>query len=155
MSRLLTPANSSARSPAQLLTPIAADLEHVERIYGETIANSKPAIDRLLGQLHNYNGKRLRPSLLLLTAHACGEVTRNHHILGAVVEMVHTATLVHDDVLDEATTRRHGPTVNAGWGNKSSILLGDYLFTHAFHLVEHDRRRPCVPHHRRSNEPRV
>jgi octaprenyl-diphosphate synthase len=134
MSRLLTPATSTARSSAQLFAPIAADLEQVERIYSDTIANSTPAINRLLGQLHNYNGKRLRPSLLLLTARACGEVTRNHHILGAVVEMVHTATLVHDDVLDEATTRRHGPTVNAGWGNKSSILLGDYLFTHAFHL---------------------
>jgi octaprenyl-diphosphate synthase len=134
MSRVLTPASSTARSPAQLFASIGSDLERVEEIYAETIANSKPAIDRLLGQLHNYIGKRLRPSLLLLTAHACGEVTRNHHILGAVVEMVHTATLVHDDVLDEATTRRHGPTVNAGWGNKSSILLGDYLFTHAFHL---------------------
>jgi len=72
--------------------------------------------------------------LLLLTAHACGRVTPTHHILGAVVEMVHTATLVHDDVLDEAGLRRHVPTVNAGWGNKASILLGDYLFTHAFHL---------------------
>jgi octaprenyl-diphosphate synthase len=55
-------------------------------------------------------------------------------VLGAVVEMVHTATLVHDDVLDEAGLRRHVPTVNSGWGNKASILLGDYLFTHAFHL---------------------
>ena len=56
-------------------------------------------------------------------------------MLGAVVEMIHTATLVHDDVLDEADVRRHVPTVNAGWGNKASILLGDYLFTHAFHLT--------------------
>ena len=53
----------------------------------------------------------------------------------AVVEMIHTATLVHDDVLDGASVRRHVPTVNAGWGNQASILLGDYLFTHAFHLA--------------------
>src|SRR5262249_36385583 len=53
----------------------------------------------------------------------------------AVVEMIHTATLVHDDVLDGATVRRHVATVNAGWGNQTSVLLGDYLFTHAFHLV--------------------
>jgi octaprenyl-diphosphate synthase len=134
MSRVLTPPMTTPRSTAHLFAPIARDLEQVECIYAETIANKKPAIDRILGQLQNYNGKRLRPSLLLLTAHACGDVTRNHHILGAVVEMVHTATLVHDDVLDEASVRRHLPTVNAGWGNKASILLGDYLFTHAFHL---------------------
>src|SRR6185295_4800101 len=67
-------------------------------------------------------------------AHACGRVTPAHHVLGAVVEMIHTATLVHDDVLDSASLRRHMPTVNAGWGNQASILLGDYLFTHAFHL---------------------
>jgi octaprenyl-diphosphate synthase len=134
MSRLLTPPAALPRSTAQLFSPIAADLEQVERIYAETIANAKPAIHRLLDHLEHYRGKRLRPSLLLLTAHACGGIARNHHILGAVVEMVHTATLVHDDVLDEATIRRHVPTVNDRWGNKSSILLGDYLFTHAFHL---------------------
>lgn len=134
MSRLLTPPAAAPRSTAHLFAPIAADLEHVERIYHATIANSKPALNRMLEHLEHYRGKRLRPSLLLLAAHACGRVTPNHHILGAVVEMVHTATLVHDDVLDEAEVRRHQPTVNAGWGNKASILLGDYLFTHAFHL---------------------
>src|SRR5439155_1539123 len=82
-----------------------------------------------------YRGKRLRPMLLLLTAHACGIVNRAHHVLGAVVEMIHTATLVHDDVLDAADLRRHTATVNARWGNQTSILLGDYLFTHAFHLT--------------------
>jgi octaprenyl-diphosphate synthase len=58
-----------------------------------------------------------------------------HHVLGAVVEMIHTATLVHDDVLDGATVRRHVATVNARWDNQTSVLLGDYLFTHAFHLA--------------------
>ena len=62
-------------------------------------------------------------------------MTPAHHVLGAVVEMIHTATLVHDDVLDGATVRRHVATVNAGWGDQNSILLGDYLFTHAFHLA--------------------
>jgi octaprenyl-diphosphate synthase len=70
-------------------------------------------------------------------------VTPAHHTLGAVVEMVHTATLVHDDVLDEAGLRRHVATVNAGWGNKASILLGDYLFTHAFHLASSVDARAC------------
>src|SRR5262249_9170696 len=62
-------------------------------------------------------------------------VTPAHHTLAAVVEMIHTATLVHDDVLDGARVRRHVATVNAGWGNQVSILLGDFLFTHAFHLA--------------------
>jgi len=97
--------------------------------------NPRPCVTRLLAHLEHYRGKRLRPALLLLTARACGQISACHHVLGAVVEMIHTATLVHDDVLDEAAVRRHVPTVNAGWGNQASILLGDYLFTHAFHLA--------------------
>jgi octaprenyl-diphosphate synthase len=107
----------------------------VERILRETCASARPAVNQLVLHLEHYRGKRLRPTLLLLTARACGRVTPAHHTLGAVVEMIHTATLVHDDVLDGATVRRHVPTVNAGWGNQTSILLGDYLFTQAFHLA--------------------
>ncbi len=73
--------------------------------------------------------------MLLLTARACGGVRREHPVLAAVVEMIHTATLVHDDILDEAMVRRHAATVNAEWGNEAAVLLGDYLFTHAFHLA--------------------
>src|SRR3954452_23546503 len=134
MGRVLTPPAVKHRQSAALYGPIAGDLKAVERVFADTIASPRPALARMLEHLDHYRGKRLRPALLLLTAKACGSVTRNHHILGAVVEMVHTATLVHDDVLDEAGMRRHVPTVNAGWGNKASILLGDYLFTHAFHL---------------------
>src|SRR3954470_4558551 len=135
MGRVLTPPAVKHRQSAALYGPIAGDLEAVERVFADTIASPRPALARLLEHLDHYRGKRLRPALLLLTAHACGRVAPAHHVLGAVVEMVHTATLVHDDVLDEAALRRHMPTVNAGWGNKASILLGDYLFTHAFHLT--------------------
>jgi octaprenyl-diphosphate synthase len=83
----------------------------------------------------DYQGKRLRPALLLLSGRACGAITPAHPILAAVVEMIHTATLVHDDVLDESIVRRHAATVNAEWGNETAVLLGDYLFTHAFHLA--------------------
>lgn len=113
---------------------IAPDLEAVERLLRDTVESSRPGVDRLVQHLRHYRGKRLRPALLLLTAHACGKVEPAHHLLAAVVEMVHTATLVHDDVLDHASTRRHVGTVNVLWGNQASILLGDYLFTHAFHL---------------------
>src|SRR5216684_2146630 len=115
--------------------PIQSDLEEVERLLAETITSRQSALSPLISHLEHYRGKRLRPALLLLTARACGEVTPGHHVLAAVVEMIHTATLVHDDVLDEASVRRHASTVNAAWGNQTSILLGDYLFTHAFHLT--------------------
>jgi octaprenyl-diphosphate synthase len=125
----------TVRPRGDIYAPIARDLEEVERILRETCASARPAVQQLVVHLEHYRGKRLRPALLLLTARACGRVTAAHHTLGAVVEMIHTATLVHDDVLDGATVRRHVPTVNAGWGNQTSILLGDYLFTHAFHLA--------------------
>jgi len=80
-------------------------------------------------------GKRLRAALLLLTAKAAGKVTPSHLTLAAVVEMIHTATLIHDDVLDEALLQRHLDTCNQQWDNKPSVLLGDYLFTHAFYLA--------------------
>lgn len=120
---------------AALFAPLQPDLEEVERILADALDSSRPHIARLITHLNQYRGKRLRPVLLLATAHACGRVTPAHHLLGAVVEMVHTATLVHDDVLDAAAVRRHVPTVNACWGNQASVLLGDYLFTHAFHLT--------------------
>jgi octaprenyl-diphosphate synthase len=121
-------------APADLYGPIAADLGEAERIFRQTVQSDRPGIGQLLQHLKHYRGKRLRPALLLLTARACGQVTPAHHLLAAVVEMIHTATLVHDDVLDGATVRRHVATINAGWGNQASVLLGDYLFTHAFHL---------------------
>jgi octaprenyl-diphosphate synthase len=128
---------------AHLYAPISGDLEEVERILAETLGSSRAYVVRLVDHLRNYRGKRLRPALLLLVAEACGGVTPAHHTLAAVVELIHTATLVHDDVLDGAALRRHAATVNAGWGNQASVLLGDYLFTHAFHLASTVDARAC------------
>jgi octaprenyl-diphosphate synthase len=111
------------------------DLRLAEEAYDRELASRHPFIREVLEHLVNYRGKRLRPILLLLSAKACGNVETAHHVLAAVVEMIHTATLVHDDVLDDATTRRHVATVNSRWTNETSVLLGDYLFTHAFHLT--------------------
>src|SRR5580692_11811596 len=112
-------------APPTITGPIAHDLEEVERVLTRTLQSNRPHVARLVDHLIHYRGKRLRPTLLLLTARACGRVTPAHHILGAVVEMIHTATLVHDDVLDGADRRRHVATVNALWGNHTSVLLGD------------------------------
>jgi octaprenyl-diphosphate synthase len=134
---------SAPLSVEDMYAPIARDLVEVERILEQALASARPSVNRLVQYLENYRGKRLRPALLLLTARACGKATSAHHVLGAVVEMIHTATLVHDDVLDEAEIRRHAATMNALSGNQTSILLGDYLFTHAFHLASTLDVRAC------------
>lgn len=114
---------------------LGTHLAEVEAIYREELDSANPYVRDVLAQAARFRGKRLRPILLLLTAETCGGIRRDHHVLAAVVEMIHTATLVHDDVLDEAETRRHVATVNARWNNETSVLFGDYLFTHAFHLA--------------------
>ncbi|MGL6073917.1 MAG: polyprenyl synthetase family protein [Fimbriiglobus sp.] len=128
---------------ANAMAPISDDLEISERIFQTTLAGYKTPIGDLVQHLKHYRGKRLRPTLLLLTAQACGRITDAHHTLSAVVEMIHTATLVHDDVLDESETRRHVSTVHVQWGNKAAILFGDLLFTHAFHLSSRVDVRAC------------
>ncbi len=140
----MAPNSTAAVRPGDsLFAPIQIDLEGVEKLLAETIGSRRPCLTPMIAHLEHYRGKRLRPALLFLTARACGRVTANHRTLGAVVEMIHTATLVHDDVLDEADVRRHAATVNASWGNPASILLGDYLFTHAFHLASSVDARAC------------
>ncbi len=115
--------------------PIAAELAQVDEILRREMRSEFPAVDAMTQYGFRIGGKRLRPALLLLTARAFGPIEPAHLILGAVVEMIHTATLVHDDVLDGADVRRHRPTINHCWGNRSSILLGDFLFSHAFYLA--------------------
>ena len=114
---------------------IGAELLDAEQILADELHSSSPYVSDILQHSTRFRGKRLRPMLLLLTAKACGGIRHDHKVLAAVVEMIHVATLVHDDVLDEAETRRHVATVNARWNNETSVLFGDYLFTHSFHLA--------------------
>lgn len=114
---------------------LAAQLLDVEKVFLEELASENPYVTDVFAHVSRFRGKRLRPMLLLLSASAAGKINDDHTVLAAVVEMIHTATLVHDDVLDEATTRRHVATVNTRWNNETSVLFGDYLFTHAFHLA--------------------
>lgn len=120
---------------ADLYAPIAAELAASERIFAEELSSRLPHVQALVDHSAGFRGKRVRPALLLLSGKACGGTTPEHATLAAVVEMIHTATLVHDDILDEAIVRRHTATVNTEWGNETAVLLGDYLFTHAFHLA--------------------
>jgi octaprenyl-diphosphate synthase len=93
----------------------------------------------LINQMGHYivgnGGKRLRPMLLLLAAKALGNVSDNHLVLAAVIEFIHTATLLHDDVVDESELRRGKESANAVWGNAASVLVGDYLYSRAFEMM--------------------
>ncbi|WP_437226822.1 polyprenyl synthetase family protein [Planctomicrobium sp. SH661] len=110
-------------------------LEDVDQRFEMELASENPFVHDINEHTRRFRGKRLRPLLCLLTAQAVGKVTESHRILAAVVEMIHTATLIHDDVLDDADVRRHVATVHVRWSNQTSVLYGDYLFTHAFHLA--------------------
>lgn len=113
---------------------ITAALDQVVAAFDEELRSEHPFIRQLLRRIGTSRGKLLRPRLLLLAAEATGEIGPAHVVLGAVVEMIHIATLVHDDVLDEAEIRRRAPTVNRLIGNEGAVLLGDYLISHAYHL---------------------
>jgi octaprenyl-diphosphate synthase len=123
------------RRVADLYQPIAEELAEAERIFQNELGSRFSFVQGLVDHCSDFQGKRLRPALVLLSGRATGTLCDAHSVLAAVVEMIHTATLVHDDVLDEAVIRRHSATVNAEWGNETAVLLGDYLFTHAFHLA--------------------
>ena len=120
---------------ASLYAPVRQELDEVEEVFRQTLRSDRPFIDGLIKYGFRLGGKRLRPALVLLTAKASGSIDRNHVLVAAAVEMIHTATLIHDDVLDEATLRRHLDTVNARWDNETSVLLGDYLLTQSLCLA--------------------
>lgn len=133
--------NSETLRPVQ--EALAAHLLHVQAIFDRQLESDLPPVSRLCRHVERYRGKMLRPSLVLasgLAAHpaAAGPLdrllTENHAKVGAVCELVHMATLVHDDVLDEADTRRRGQTVNRLYGNEAAVILGDYLIASAYHL---------------------
>lgn len=127
-----------ATVPASLRTiyaPVTAELVQVEDLLREELQSDHPFVDQLVKHGFHLGGKRLRPALVLLSGLAAGKCERPQVVLGAAVELIHTATLIHDDVLDEATIRRHLDTVNARWDNEASVLLGDYLLAHSLCLT--------------------
>jgi octaprenyl-diphosphate synthase len=113
----------------------ATDLRAVEDILMGVLNGKSPLLEEVGSYVLSGRGKRLRPLLLALGAKACGHTGKDHHPVGAAIELVHTATLVHDDVIDMADLRRGRPTVNARWGNDVAILIADYLYSRAFHLA--------------------
>ncbi|HRV09479.1 MAG TPA: polyprenyl synthetase family protein [Acidobacteriota bacterium] len=116
------------------------DLEEVERRLKLEALCKRPLIAEINHYLHDSGGKRLRPALLLLSAHHCGAPAETAIRLGVVVELIHVATLVHDDIIDRADLRRGRPSVNARWGNDVTVLFGDWLYMTAFWIALQERK---------------
>jgi octaprenyl-diphosphate synthase len=111
------------------------DLQAVDGVLREALHSDVGLIGRIADHIIAGGGKRLRPALLLLVAQACGYRDAHQHTLAAVIEMIHTATLLHDDVVDESSLRRGHDTANAIFGNSASVLVGDFLYSRAFQLM--------------------
>lgn len=117
---------------------LAAGLDRVEQRFDRQLASELLPVEKLCAHIERYRGKMLRPSLVILAGMACSrpdeDISDQHITIAAVCEMVHMATLVHDDILDEAENRRRGRTVNHLYGNEAAVILGDYLIASAYHL---------------------
>lgn len=129
--------NESVAKPLdRLAAALASDMEAVNTLIRQRMASEHaPRIPEVTAHLVEAGGKRLRPLLTLAAARMLGYDGAHHHLLAATVEFIHTATLLHDDVVDESSQRRGRPTANLLWDNKSSVLVGDYLFSRSFQLM--------------------
>jgi octaprenyl-diphosphate synthase len=114
---------------------VARDMAAVNDTIYQRLQSEVALINRLGHYIVNSGGKRLRPMLVLLAAGACGYQGRRHIDMAAIIEFIHTATLLHDDVVDASNLRRGRKTANAIWGNESSVLVGDYLYSRAFEMM--------------------
>ena len=120
----------------QLANIFIDDMDAVDKLIKQRMASKEaPRIPEVTAHLIDAGGKRLRPMLTLAAAKMCGNKTPYHIHLAATVEFIHTATLLHDDVVDESQQRRGRPTANLLWDNQSSVLVGDYLFSRSFQLM--------------------
>ncbi len=130
--------NHPAADLAALRALTQADMGHVNTLIRAQVISDIPLIHELASHLIEAGGKRLRPCLTIATALLCGYQGERHIRLAASVEFMHTATLLHDDVVDDSHLRRGEATANALWGNKSSVLVGDFLLGRAFQLMVAD-----------------
>ncbi|MFC5476473.1 octaprenyl diphosphate synthase [Paraherbaspirillum soli] len=117
------------------MQPIAADMEAVNAVIRLQLHSEVPLVNQIAEYIISAGGKRLRPVLVLLMAQAFGYQGTQHHELATVIEFIHTATLLHDDVVDESSLRRGRQTANALFGNAASVLVGDFLYSRAFQMM--------------------
>jgi len=122
-------------STAATLALIADDMREVDKVIAARLSSSVPLVSQVAQYIISAGGKRLRPALLLLMSGALGYTQAERFSLAAVVEFIHTATLLHDDVVDESTMRRGRPTANESFGNPASVLVGDFLYSRSFQMM--------------------
>lgn len=127
--------SSSSTTPASYRTLVASDMAEVDQVIHRRLASEVVLVNQISHYIVNAGGKRVRPMLLLLIARALGCDSPQRHELAAVVEFIHTATLLHDDVVDESDLRRGRKTANALFGNAASVLVGDFLYSRAFQMM--------------------
>jgi octaprenyl-diphosphate synthase len=114
---------------------VAADFKAADQLIQKQLSSDVPLVETIGKYIVNAGGKRLRPLLVLLTSHALGRATHQSVELATIIEFLHTATLLHDDVVDTSTLRRGSATANARWGNAPSVLVGDFLYSRAFQVM--------------------
>ncbi|HIQ40413.1 MAG TPA: octaprenyl diphosphate synthase, partial [Sulfurivirga caldicuralii] len=114
---------------------IRDDLAATDQLILDRLASDVVLINQIGHYIISSGGKRLRPLLVLLSARACGYTGAHHRTMAAVIEFIHTSTLLHDDVVDESDTRRGRDTANAVWGNAASVLVGDFLYSRSFEMM--------------------
>src|SRR5947209_1235808 len=131
--------STSAINGAEVFELLRDDLAAIEREFGRDTVSNVTAITEIGEYLRGGGGKRIRPALLLLSSKLFNYEGRGAVKLGAVVEIIHTATLVHDDIIDEARTRRGRPAANTQWGNSKCVLAGDWLYMQAFKVAVQER----------------
>ena len=130
-----TTASPTAASPATALALVAQDMVKVDEVIADRLSSGVPLVGQVAQYIISAGGKRLRPVILLLTSGALNYQDARKFSLAAVVEFIHTATLLHDDVVDESTLRRGRPTANENFGNPASVLVGDFLYSRAFQMM--------------------
>ena len=120
---------------SDIQTLMKSDMEKTDEVLIERLNSNVGLINQMSHYIIASGGKRLRPLLLLLSARATNYKGKDHHAMAVVIELIHTATLLHDDVVDESTTRRGQDTSNELWGNAPSVLVGDFLYSRAFEIM--------------------
>jgi octaprenyl-diphosphate synthase len=133
--RVFTLSDAAQATQNPIATPIAADMDAVNRVIREQLFSDVPLVNQIAEYIISAGGKRIRPVLVLLIANAHGYRGTNHHQMAAVIEFIHTATLLHDDVVDESSLRRGRQTANAMFGNAASVLVGDFVYSRAFQMM--------------------
>ena len=129
--------NESGEQPGfdDVMAHCHSDMQSVDQVIHQRLSSDVALVNQLSHYIVNSGGKRLRPLLVLLSAKTFGYQGDMHYLLAAIIEFIHTATLLHDDVVDESDLRRGSETANALFGNAASVLVGDFLYSRAFEMM--------------------